>query len=189
MKRTEQFLGLYREYESLMRDRGLDCKEFEDTADDLLSNRLRMCRQFRNYLSHNNDPGFLEISDDQMKFLQERVDSLKMEDDALKKHLKTVNAGTCSEKDKCGDVLAKMVKLKCTEMVAVLSTGYGLVSIYDVSKALLDSKATKIGAVKMTKKFKFAEPLTVMSKVPKTTIICTDDGTSDGKLIGVCYNS
>lgn len=189
MKKTEEFLGLYREYESLMRDRGLDCKEFEDQADDLLSNRLRTCRQFRNYLSHTNDPGFLEISDAQIKFLQERVDSMKMEDDVLKKHLKTVAAGTCNEKEKCSDVLAKMSKLKCTVFVVITANGYGLVNIYDVAKSVLASKATKISALKMTKKFKFAEPLTCMTEVPKTVIICTDDGTASGKLVGVCYET
>lgn len=172
-----------------MRDRGLDCKEFEDQADDLLSNRLRTCRQFRNYLSHTNDPGFLEISDAQIKFLQERVNSMKMEDDVLKKHLKTAAAGTCNEKEKCSDVLAKMSKLKCTVLVAVTANGYGLVNIYDVAKAALANKATKISALKMTKKFKFIKPLTPMPEVPKTVIICTDDGTASGKLVGVCYET
>ena len=105
MKKNERFLNLYREYESLMREKGLDCKDFEDRADPTLSKRLYMCRQFRNYLSHTNDPGFLEISDSQIDFLQDRIEKLKIEEDILKKHLKSPKVAICFEKDKCLDGL------------------------------------------------------------------------------------
>ena len=60
---ADRFLSLYREFETLLRDDGKDYKELEESADDLLQNRLRINRQLRNYLTHNHDAGFLEISD------------------------------------------------------------------------------------------------------------------------------
>lgn len=189
MKNTDALLALYREYETLMRDKGLDCKEFEDKSDDVTGNRLRMCRLFRNYLSHQNDPGFLEVSDAQVKFLKDQVEMLKYEDDVVKKHIKTVAAGTCSEKDKCSDVVLKLSKLKSTEIVVITSTGYGIASIYDVMTKALESKTTKMSSVKLKKNYVLVEASRKMCDVPTgRTVICTSDGTADGKLIGVLYN-
>lgn len=189
MKNTDELLSLYREYETLMRDKGLDCKEFEDKADDATGNRLRMCRLFRNYLSHQNDPGFLEVSDTQIKFLRAQVEVLKYEDDVVKKHLKTVISGTCTEKDKCWDVLPKLNKLKLTGIIVVTSDGYGVASIHDILTSAMVSKTAKMSTVKLKKNYVVVEPTRKMRDVPVDKIvICTADGTADGKLLGVLYH-
>ena len=138
MKVAEKFLSLYKEYESLMRDKGIDCKEYEDSTDEFTGNRLRMCRLFRNYLSHQNDSGFLDISAEQIKFLEQIIFSLKMENDVLKKHIKSVKSAVFSYNEKCYESMEKVLKLK-SERILVSYDGlpapktlYGVLSVYDV---------------------------------------------------------
>ena len=188
MKNNEQFLNLYREYETILRDKGVDSKTFEGQVDDYTSKRLTITRQLRNYLTHTTDPGFIEISDKQILFLQNTIEKIKFEDDVLKKHLKTPKSGMCDEKDKCLDAINKMVRLKQDVLVVTTSKGYAVVDIYEVSKGLLKSKATKLSTVKKTKQFKCFNPLTQIDELPNTTIICTDTGEENGKLLGVFYN-
>lgn len=61
MHQTTDFLALYREYESLLREQGLEYKQAEDAAEGQVQDRMRICRQIRNYLVHQEDAGFLEI--------------------------------------------------------------------------------------------------------------------------------
>lgn len=187
-KSTEKFLNTYREYETLIRNKGLDPRTIEETSEPPLTQaRLRMCRQFRNYLSHQNDSAFLEISSEMSKFLQQQVDQLKLEGDPLKKHIKTVNSGTVSENDKVSVAMEKMVKLKTSSIVVRKESGYALVSIHEVAKALLKSKTTRIKTLKTSKEFTFGAPLDDVSALPSGIILCTKDGTEDGRLLGVRY--
>ena len=67
---AEKFLDAYREYETVLRAKGLDYKTVEDGADDITQNRMRINRQMRNYLTHQHDAGFLVISDKQIAYLK-----------------------------------------------------------------------------------------------------------------------
>lgn len=188
MTRIDEFLAYYKDYESLLRDNGYNAKDVEDESDEFTGARLRMCRMFRNYLSHQNDPGFLDISDTQLKFIKERLNSLVIQGDILKKHLKTAAAGVCSDKDKCCDAVVKMAKLKTENVVVTMASGYGVVSIFDVTMAALASKTNKVGSLKYKKNYILMPPETLMSDVPKDRIvICTSDGKETGKLVGVMY--
>ncbi len=188
MTRVEEFLAAFRDYETLLRDNGQTTKDLEDESDDATGARLRICRIFRNYLSHQNDPGFLEISDSQLKFMKDRANELAMQGDILKKHLRTVASGVCNDKDKCSDVVAKMAKLKTENIVVSMTTGYGIVNIFDMSMAALSSKTTRVGSIRYKRNYIILPPQTMMQDVPKDQIIiCTSDGKESGKLLGVVY--
>lgn len=190
MKVHETFLALYREYETLVRNKGIDPKDYEGQVDELTGARLNICRIFRNYLSHKNDPGFLEVSQAQIKFMQKTIHDLNQEEDILKKHVKTVAAGTCTPKDKCADVLQKFAKLH-TENLLVISdpSAYSFVDIYSVALSVAESKSNKIDSCKQNSKgLFFATPEEKMENLPvNNIIICTQDGTATGKFIGVYY--
>lgn len=189
MKNEEKFLNLYKEYESIMRDQGLDCKDFEEHCEDTLQNRLRMCRQMRNYLSHNNDAGFLDISNTQIKFLSDFVNEQKIKGDVLKKHLKTPTSSVCDIKDKCSLALEKLNKLKKENIVVTNGTSYKLASVYEISTRAIESKSNKLDKVKLCGDVIFEHPLVEIEKIPSGKIIvCTSDGTTDGKLLGVYYS-
>ncbi len=188
MKSENEFLSVYREYESFIRDQGIEPKDHEEKVDDMTANRLRMCRQMRNYLSHQNDPGFLNISDNQIAFLRAYTESLKMKGDVVKKHLKSVTMATCLDSDKCGDVLKKMVKLKVNDIVVISKKGFGVANIYDIIAKAIESKTTKMALVKTKQAYKIVPPTMKMDDVPLgSVIICTQDGTDTGKVLGVIY--
>lgn len=58
--KTEQFLGLYKTYEGLVRAELEDPKATRDAMAPPDADKMRMVRQFRNFLAHTDAPGFLE---------------------------------------------------------------------------------------------------------------------------------
>ena len=194
---AEKFLNLYREYETLLRDSGIDYKELEEKSDDLMQNRLRINRQLRNYLTHNHDAGFLEISDKQIVFMEKLISEQKFSMDILKKHIKTVKAAACTCSDNLEDVMNKMIKLKVVKLpvyddIEVL----GFVSLHDVAKAFMTEKRPKTAKLSVIKKFDknviCMTPDTQMATVYQNTtdmVCCTDTGNKKGKLIGVFLNA
>lgn len=194
---AEKFLNLYREYETLLRDSGIDYKELEEKSDDLMQNRLRINRQLRNYLTHNHDAGFLEISDKQIVFMEKLISEQKFSMDILKKHTKTVKAAACTCSDNLEDVMNKMIKLKVVKLpvyddIEVL----GFVSLHDVAKAFMTEKRPKTAKLSVIKKFDknviCMTPDTQMATVYQNAtdmVCCTDTGNKKGKLIGVFLNA
>lgn len=190
---AEKFLNLYREYETLLRDAGVDYKELEEKSDDLMQNRLRINRQLRNYLTHNHDAGFLDISDKQLVFMEKLIKEQKYSMDILKKHTKTVKVAACTYVDTLEDVLTKMIKLKVERLpvyddVCVL----GFVSWTEVIKAYMSEKRPKTAKLsvvkKLDKKVVCMKSDTLMSdvfNVGEDMICCTDTGNKNGKLLGV----
>lgn len=186
-KDIDKFLALYREYETLVRDAGNEPKDIEDRADDLTANRLRICRQFRNYLSHQNDPSFLDVSDSMLRFMQSNVDKLRNARDTLRKHCKRPNLATVTEKDKVSVACERMAQLKSDRIVVVKDGAYGVLSMYDAIKACLTSKTIKVGTLKQSKDYVIGAPMDDNDAYASATVICTDDGTPIGKLVGVRY--
>ncbi len=188
MKNEKLFIELYKEYETLLRNKGVEPKDIEDSSESLISGRLRICRQLRNYLSHQADSNFVSISDAQVDFLRERINHLKLEGDVLKKNLKTVNSGFLDEKDKCFDALDKFRKLKVNFMAVNTADGIKVATIFDVIEAATTSKTIKLKDIKLSKGLVYCEPLTPMTELPNTpVIICTSTGEKDGKILGVHY--
>lgn len=70
---TAEFLKKYREYESLLLEHGSNYKQAEDSASGITQKRMRICRQLRNYLVHQEDSGFIQISKKQIHFLQNLI--------------------------------------------------------------------------------------------------------------------
>lgn len=191
MSNNDKFLSVYKDFESTLRNQNIDFKELENQGDSLISNRLRICRQIRNYLSHNNDSNFIETSRSQIKFLEEMNENQKMKDDIVKKHLGRVNSYTCSIYDKCTEVLAIMSK-RGVSQYPVLDEIKGtyeikIVSIYDIANAVLESKTKRIKDIlKFDNNFTFVDPLYLYIEVSKDIFtFCTSDGTKDGKILGI----
>lgn len=201
MNPSERFLILYREYESLARSLlQLDPQTIEDRSPEQTAARLRMCRLFRNYLSHNNDPRFIVPSSKMLDFLEAQVKSVKLSQDVVKKHLKKPEKSVVNYHDKLSDVLAKMTTLKTSRIVCLTTkeTGtaarlktpeYIIYAIHEILAVYLVSKAAKLPVIKPSKqKPVFVRPDQLMSELDLSQInICTDDGTETGKLLGVVY--
>lgn len=190
MTKTEQFLTLYRTYEGLLRDHGKDYKEIEDAADDTAQNRMRITRQIRNYLSHNADPMFLEVSDQQIRLLETLIKEEQMEGDILKNHLYTVKKAACEEGELVEDVLLRMAKLKMEELLAIQDgKAVGTVNMYKLLIQYLKDKKTKIGKPygKNMVCFPPEKPVEAVKQYAgmNNILCCTSDGTQNGKVIGI----
>ncbi len=186
----EKYLGLYKTYESLLRDNGSEPRLVEQTLETEnpgKAARLRMCRLFRNYLTHEDDIGFLEPTERMMDFLTAEVQELQYKDDAVRKHLRTPASCSFDVKVKCSDALAKILSGKLEYVVRVDGNNYDLIAAYDVMASYMESRTGRIGAVKaMKQKVRFIEPTAKYKTLDDSRVyICTSDGTSAGKFLGV----
>lgn len=192
MNYNSKFLDLYREFEGVLRNQNVDYKDIESNSESDIRDKLTICRQMRNYLTHCNNT-FLSISDEQIKFLTEIIKEYRLKDDVCKKHLRTAASFCCKPTDKCLDVIQRMIKRKITE-IPVYNSGtattkpvYGVVDIFSVNDAYLKSKTSKISTIKIKRNFIFVKPDTLMNDIyyQNATIFCTSDGTEKGKFLGV----
>lgn len=186
--KTEKLLAQYRTYEGLVRDAGQDPLEVENGMPELESNRMRMVRQFRNFLSHNQAPGFLEPTDKMLAFLDKQVTGWAMKGDVVKKHVKGPMASVCYEKETCAAGLEKLAKLKMTRLVVIDKAGaFGLCDMFALAALVAASKNAKLStAPRLREKPVFVRPdILVTDLDPDRVHVCTDDGTPGGKLLGV----
>lgn len=181
---VEQFLNVYRTYEQLVRADGRDPKELEDNATGPDSDRLRMCRLFRNYLSHVSDPGFLDPTDRMLRFLSSQVDAMKSAGDTVKKHIKKPEACILQETQKVQDAILLASKLKCTDLVITNKDhSYATISLFSLIQVKPGVKLSMVKAKKLVPRF--CSPLDDFSTLnPDKIYLCTDTGGPDGKLLG-----
>lgn len=190
--RTEKLLTLYKAYENLVRNEGQDPRSLEDSMDETAASRARMIRNFRNYLSHQHDPGFLEPTDKMLDVLTDMVNDWALKGDVVRQHVKTPAAAVCDVKDTCAAGIVKLAKLKRTKLV--VTTSHGEYTIYDVfalAEGVAKSKTTKISGIKpLRERPVFVTPTTKFEDIDDSRVnICTSDGTPAGKLVGVVMTS
>ena len=194
---TTKFLTLYRAYESYLREQGMEYKAVEDAATGQKQDRMRICRQIRNYLVHQEDAGFLAVSDLQLQFLETLCTEAKHGRDTAGDHTEPLVGAGCTPEDAPEIVLKRMKRKKtCFLPVYTLKNRknvlLGEVSLIQVALAL--SKGSKqIGdGIR-----KFAEPplilpadtlyKDVLEQLETVPVICiTEDGTMNGHLYGAC---
>lgn len=188
---ADKYLGLYKEYETLLRENGSDVRTVEseaEQADPAKFARIRMCRLFRNYLTHEHDPGFLEPTDMMFGFLESEVRALKLKDDIVKKHLRYTANYLYDYTVKCTEVLAKACPGRINIIVRKNLDGtLELLSVYDIMMAALEAKTRRIGAVKaLRNKPVYCQPFDKLLDLDDSRVhICTSDGTPKGDILGV----
>lgn len=184
--KTEKLLSMYRAYEGLVRDSGQDPKDLEQGLEGPLSSEMTMIRQFRNFLSHVDDPGFLEPTDKMLKVLEAQVRDWSMRGDVAKKHAKA--AAVLSGTDKCADAVARLAKLKLEKAACAMPDGtYAIYDVYALATAALADRRSKVMSVKpLREKPAFVGPAAPVRSVDLSRVtLCTADGTGSGKLCGM----
>lgn len=69
-KKLNEFLNIYKKIEIALKNQNMDVKDYEETLDSSESQKLRLCRNIRNYAAHHDDVDlFIEISNDMLTFL------------------------------------------------------------------------------------------------------------------------
>lgn len=185
MNNNKEFMNKYKELETELRDQNLDYLELENQSENSIQNKMRVCRIMRNYMAHNAETNFVQISDAQLEFINDILSDIKAKTDTAKKRCKTINATSVDSKAKCTDALTKMIKTKRDKILIIGCDKLKIASIYDVSKAVLESKTSKMDKIKSTSKYIIVNADTKCETIPKNTfVIVTTDGTTTGKLIG-----
>jgi len=194
MNINESFLNEYKSLEETCRDLNIDLKDLADQLGDVDGNKLNICRQMRNYMSHNSEKHFISATNFQVKFLMALNKEMKERDDTCAKHLlKRLNSFSCSSVEKCSEVILRMSQAKATHFL-VLGVGrdqeviVGAVSIFEVAKGLAATKTARIKDVPLDKgvTIGYVAKTCKYKDVPDNSInICTDNGEPDSKILGV----
>lgn len=124
-KDVEEFLALYKSYEAALRAQDKDYRTVEEASG---SDRMRIMRQMRNYLSHADDPGFIAISPVCLEVLRQMVKEEQVKGDIAKNHLVTPAKGSLKE----GMPLPAAVY----QMVRHMVDGRSEMPVYDEKKQL-----------------------------------------------------
>lgn len=198
-KETEQFLSLYKTYEGLLRQRGVDYRTIEEKEAGQGIGRMTIMRQMRNYLCHAEDPGFIVISPACIKVLEKMVKEEQMKGDIVKNHLVTPAKGSIKE----GTLLSKVVY----RMSILAMTGIHSLPVYDEKTkrlkgiVLLERMAyelDRLGNVPLNEKTcgtygkscvivtpdTFTADAVKKAEYDSTYICCTKDGTYDSQYMG-----
>ena len=87
---VEEFLVAYKAFETMCRQNGKEVKELEEELGETNPNvqKIRLCRQIRNFCSHNDYEDFIQIHKGMIKFLKTEIKNLKPK--AKKKSVKKV---------------------------------------------------------------------------------------------------
>lgn len=193
MPTKEEFLSLYKEFESILRDKRIDYRDFESTLDDVTENKLRVCRRLRNFLSHNNDDDFVIISEKQIEFMKKMIEDQKGNADVLQKYLKPAALSSCNVNETCKETLTKFSKSD-TEYLPVYDPSkgvLGIVSSADVIMRMAQNKDALIKGIPASTRnvacFTADTPIEEVKKSRAKVICCTDDGSAFGKLLGVYF--
>lgn len=185
--KTDKLLSLYRTYENLVRDGGTDPKALEAGMDGVLASEMTLIRQFRNFLSHTEDPGFLEPTDKMLRVLEKQVKDWTMKGDVAKKHAKQAVIGNA--KTLCSDLVAAMAKLKIVKTAGVDKGGnWAVYDIYNIAAAVAASgRTSKLASVKaLREKPVFVSPSDPLSGIDRDRVtVCTSDGTPSGTGAGL----
>lgn len=150
-KNNEQlFLDLYREYEGLLRDKGVEYRHVEDNSEGIIKDRLTIMRQMRNYLTHRHDPNFLIISDKQVEFLCGLIKEESLKGNLLQNHLISIKKGAVSINEPLSSVIAKMKKLRFTNIVVYDDEKkiLGRLNIYDAALMAAQNTSATVGSIK-----------------------------------------
>lgn len=193
-KENEQFLALYKTYEGLLRQRGTDYRAVEEAQVAQGSGRMTIMRQMRNYLSHEEDPGFLVISPVCISTLEKMIKEEQMNGDIVKNHLVTPAKGSLKEGTQLSEAIYRMAKAGVKAMPVYDDKVKRLKGLLTLEKAayIMNSKGNlpistdTCGSYGMSLMFvKPDKPTEDALKMPEGMYICcTKDGTLDSQYLG-----
>lgn len=190
MKKEDEYLSVFRELENTLRNRGVEYRTLEDETNGKDKNRLKICRTIRNYLVHNDDAGFICVTDMQIEFLTNKIiEASKKYGDTVQQNLIKVNDGVAFTSDKCTDTISKFIKYKTNKILVCEKRGLkivGVATIQETSKEMVKSKSAKMSSVKTINDYIIVDIGENYNNIPPDTIaICTEDGTPHSKVKGV----
>ena len=174
MNSYDTFINAYKELEKECRENNIEVKDLEDKLPEDESNKLRMCRYFRNFIQHvKGYETFLNITPGMQSFLNKTLNDYINKDDLVSSHIIKIANISCTLKDKVCDVLEKVSKNKY-EYVVVLDKDevLGILSVYQLLKE--NNKTAKIkDLAKPSKKYNVVQAETKLANIEANDVtIC-----------------
>lgn len=198
---NQMFLDKYKEYENVLREQDISVFDVNEQLTGLKKDRLTIMRQMRNYLTHHADPGFLNVTKEQVSFLDELVIDAK-------KYVDTVRKAMISARKCCVDVsdtvltgLSLMAKFNLDYLVVCDNGVYvRLVTLMDLVKTCVkdDKSDCWMSSVKSVgKHVVFVKPDVLVSELQRTfvkshccgTCLVTESGNAKSKVLGMFFIS
>lgn len=195
VEQNQRFLELYRAYETVLREQGLDYFSVNEQAEPpLLKSRMTMVRQMRNYLTHVNDVDFLSVTDAQLRFLADLIRNQKAKGDSVRKHLISAKKCAVSVTDSVFDALALLSKHELSELFVLDEDRLllrGVCSSIQLLKTYVKDTDARVGKIRrFSKNYGYCEPDGLVSDVLKYVspewnyLAVTSDGTAGGLFVG-----
>lgn len=168
MKEHDLFLEGYKKLESNTREYlGIQIKEYEDklTVDNRLdeAEKLRYCRNARNFLSHHQDAqSFISISKDMLSFITSLNQELSEKDTLVKKKMTTIAKSLL---DSCNiSEAAQYLQKKKISIAPYFNKNGALVGI--ISQDIICSFVADGKSIKTTKLSSLSISKAQLSKIP-----------------------
>ena len=177
---NEKFLDAFRAFDTELKQDNITVIDFENSLkDNLIQEKLKVCRIMRNYMSHN-DTNFLETTTAQIKFLDGLTEDIKKKAHTVKDEMKKVKPVKATTPIK--DIVVQLDKFP----IVPLDTKSGIFLVdKDLIIHLLAKGAKKVDIPAKLPKYKYIGKLIRMDKVSEGTYIVTSDGTSNGDYLGI----
>lgn len=165
MNKNDEFLKCYKELEGVLSTHfgGFDSPvlQLENKLNDNDKiNKLKLCRNIRNFLQHNNNNNFVCVSDTMINFLEALADEYSNGEDFVKDNMIKIQKGKTifDIKDKLSDMLNGVLK----NGTVLIYDGEKIKGVCDAKKYLTYVNKNKITKTsKVDKCFKSAKFLEV----------------------------
>lgn len=174
---NDKFLDSFRALDTELKSDGTTVLDYENSLDTLDQEKMKVCRIMRNYMAHN-DTNFITASNEQVKFLNSQVESVRRKAHTVKDEMKRIKPLKATEPIK--NILTQIVKYP----IVPLETKLG---IYLVDKDILLKQLAagnkKIDIPARLPKYNTVDKLERVENLSAGTYIVTDKDNYVGLVI------
>jgi len=180
------FLEKYKGVESCLRAQQIDMKSYEESLPEADSQKLRMCRNLRNYAAHNDGfRTFLSISDEMIKFLDKIDKDVKKNISTVKEYMD--KSCVVSHNTTFAEASKTLNKSNILVVVDDKKQYLGFFTNKQLRKMIADNKTTKTAKIKPyiipVKKTPVISPDTLLESVPSS--LCIVQRERDNVVLGL----
>lgn len=147
MNNNDKFLKSYKELEKVLSvnyGENSPVLAYENTLQDGSNelNKIRLCRNIRNFLQHNDNNGFIETTEIMNKYLETLINKLSSEDDFVGSKMIKISKG--KNKFDIKDKIVDMAKGIEKYQTVLIYNGDKFLGICDAYKYLIYSNKNKL---------------------------------------------
>ncbi len=206
-ERQQAFLDLYRRFESVLREQGLDYRTVSELqSSDEKRNRMNYLRTMRNYLTHNADASFVCVETCHLQYLEDLLSQQVKHGNIVKKSMIPISRCGCLPTDSLSQVLNRMVRHSLPAVALLRPSGsteqvrfFGYFLLPDLVRVYLQDSDGLVAQVSVRNAVKethvcsgdclqsVLDEQLLKDKQRASRVLVTEDGTIKGKVLGVYF--